>query len=157
MTKLKNKTININVSSIAQYMRALHFEHKLSRKELLELGKIEENREFRLAPRVEVVKNDECEVVLAIQIISSIKESKVELYQLALEYSGIYKITGEIDEASKEELLLINCSTLLFPFARSEIMHITSTGGYGSILMDPVDFASVYKAYKEQKISQKVN
>jgi preprotein translocase subunit SecB len=148
MTKSKNKTINVNVSSVAQYIKAFHFEHRLSRKELLELGKIEENREFKLAPRVEVIKDDEYEVVLAIQITSSIKESKIELYQITLEYSGIYKITGEIDEASKEELLLVSCSTFLFPFARSEIMHITSTGGYGSILMDPVDFANIYKYCK---------
>jgi preprotein translocase subunit SecB len=157
MAKSKNKTINVNVSSVAQYIKAFHFEHRLSRKELLELGKIEESREFRLVPRVEVVRDDEYEVVLVIQVTSSIKESKIELYQITLEYSGIYKITGEIDAASKEELLLVNCSTLLFPFTRSEIMHITSTGGYSPILMAPVDFASVYKAYKEQKISQKVN
>jgi len=49
-----------------------------------------------------------------------------------------------------EPVLLIECPRYLFPFARRIIADITAEGGYPPFLLDPIDFAGVYAARKEQ-------
>jgi preprotein translocase subunit SecB len=46
--------------------------------------------------------------------------------------------------------VLIECPRLLFPFAREIIATAVRNGGYPPLLLDPVDFASLYR----QKLGQ---
>ena len=42
-------------------------------------------------------------------------------------------------------LLLIECPRLLFPFARQIIADATRQGGFPPLMIDPVDFAALYR------------
>ncbi len=42
-------------------------------------------------------------------------------------------------------LLLIECPRLLFPFARQILADATRQGGFPPLMIDPVDFAALYR------------
>jgi preprotein translocase subunit SecB len=45
-------------------------------------------------------------------------------------------------------LLLIECPRLLFPFARRIIAEVTRDGGHPPLMVDPIDFVSLYQKQK---------
>lgn len=65
------------------------------------------------------------------------------LYKLDLEYAGMFKIENMPPQAI-EPFLLINAPALLFPFIRRLIADLTREGGFPPLLLDPIDFASLY-------------
>jgi preprotein translocase subunit SecB len=42
-------------------------------------------------------------------------------------------------------MILIECPRLLFPFARQIIADATRQGGFPPLMIDPVDFAGLYR------------
>jgi preprotein translocase subunit SecB len=44
-----------------------------------------------------------------------------------------------------QPLMLIECPRLLFPFAREIIATTVSNGGFPPLMLDPVDFAGLYR------------
>ena len=153
---IKDVSKNVMISNTGQYIRKINFEHMISRLDVTKLGKVSENKTFKLAPHVEKISDEEYELVLLVQISSSIKDSEQELFQLIFEYIGVFQISGEITESEKEKILLIQGALLIFPFVRSEIANITMKSGLQPIMMDPVDFANIYEAYNAQ-VDKKIN
>lgn len=45
---------------------------------------------------------------------------------------------------------MIECPRLLFPFARQIVASATRDGGFPPLLIDPVDFAALYRQRLEQ-------
>ncbi len=46
---------------------------------------------------------------------------------------------------SLHPVLLIECPRILFPFARAIIAEVTRDGGFPPLLIQPVDFAAMYR------------
>jgi preprotein translocase subunit SecB len=44
-----------------------------------------------------------------------------------------------------QQLLLIQCPTLLFPFARRVIADATRDGGFMPLIIDPIDFTALFR------------
>jgi preprotein translocase subunit SecB len=72
------------------------------------------------------------------------------LFVVELLYGGVFQITG-VEAEDIEPVLLIECPRYLFPFARRVIADITAEGGYPPFLLDPIDFAGVYAARKNEE------
>ena len=77
---IKNTPQNVMISNIGQYIRKINFEHMISRLDGDKLGKILEDKAFKLAPRVEKISHEEYELILLVQISSSVKDSEQELF-----------------------------------------------------------------------------
>jgi len=82
----------------------------------------------------------------------ALAESKT-LFITELDYGGLFQIQGA-SEADTEAMLLIECPRLLFPFARRIIAEITREGGFPPLMIDPVDFVSLYRSQKAQAQGQ---
>ncbi len=65
------------------------------------------------------------------------------LYKLAIEYGGMFKLENMPQEAV-EPFLLVNAPALLFPFVRRLIADLTREGGFPPLMLDPIDFASLF-------------
>ena len=50
-----------------------------------------------------------------------------------------------VPQESLNALVLIECPRLLFPFAREIIATAVRNGGFPPLLLDPVDFAGLYR------------
>jgi preprotein translocase subunit SecB len=69
--------------------------------------------------------------------------SKGTLYDLELEYIGVFQLDNFPPQAL-EPFLLVNCPTLLFPFARRVIADMTREAGYPPLLLDQIDFGRMF-------------
>jgi preprotein translocase subunit SecB len=60
-----------------------------------------------------------------------------------------------------EQILLIYCPNLLFPFIRRLIANLTSDSGFPPLMIDPIDFTDLYakrtKIANSQPISNTKN
>ncbi len=66
------------------------------------------------------------------------------LFIIELKYTGIFQLIN----ISKDEIkstLAVTCPTILFPFVRKIIADATHYGGFQALMIDPVDFLSLYK------------
>jgi preprotein translocase subunit SecB len=55
-------------------------------------------------------------------------------------------------------LLFIECPRLLFPFARQIIADVTRNGGFPPLIIDPIDFATMFtQRVAEEQTRAQVN
>lgn len=137
----------LRVVTIAQYVKGVTF--KATRNKLAKPNGSAPNIDYNLGVQKIAHEDDTSEVTLQIQIASKINDD--EIFSLTLEYAGLFKLEGEVLESIKDEVLSIDCVTLLFPFARRELANILVSGGFQTILLDPIDFRAVYTQYKKQE------
>ena len=51
--------------------------------------------------------------------------------------------------------VLIECPRILFPFARQILAEATRNGGFPPLMLDPIDFASMYQKRMQQQVAGK--
>jgi preprotein translocase subunit SecB len=101
-----------------------------------------------------VSKDEELfEVVLKITATAKVEEDPLFLADLT--YAGLFRLQA-MDEDSLHAVLLVECPRLLFPFARAIVADATRDGGFPPLLIQPVDFASMYRQSKESSIGAPV-
>ena len=71
------------------------------------------------------------------------------LFGFDLTYAGVFRIQNVAKE-SMHPLVMIECPRLLFPFAREIVATAVRDGGFPPLLIDPIDFVSLYR----QKMSE---
>ena len=72
------------------------------------------------------------------------KQDDISAFVIELVYSGLFAVKNMTDE-SVQPFLHIQAPFILFPFARRVIADITRDGGYPPLMLDPIDFASLYQ------------
>jgi preprotein translocase subunit SecB len=77
------------------------------------------------------------------------------LFAFDLEYAGVFRLAN-IPQENLGPLLMIECPRLLFPYAREIISSAIANGGFPPLLLNPVDFVSLYqqKMAEAQSIQQ---
>ena len=88
------------------------------------------------------------EVDLSIRAKATRGEDVMFLTELV--YSGVFQFVNVAKE-DVEPLLLIECPRLLFPFSRRLLAEVTREGGYPPLLIDPIDFAQLYRAQLKER------
>jgi preprotein translocase subunit SecB len=83
------------------------------------------------------------EVVLRIEGKAVLPDNMV-VFAFELDYGGVFRILN-IPPESMQPVMLIECPRLLFPFARQIISTTVANGGFPPLLLDPVDFAGLYR------------
>ena len=66
------------------------------------------------------------------------------LFSFDLLYAGIFRILN-VPQENLHAMVMIECPRLLFPFAREIIANAVRNGGFPPLLIDPVDFVSLYR------------
>ena len=72
------------------------------------------------------------------------------LFIVELVYAGVFTVQG-VAEDSLKPLLLIEAPRMLFPFARAVISGLTREGGLPPMLIQPIDFADLYRRQLQQE------
>ena len=76
-------------------------------------------------------------------------EGQDVLFNFELVYSGFFRILN-IPADAIQPVVMIECPRLLFPFARQIIADAVRNGGFPPLLIDPIDFATLYR----QRVAQ---
>jgi preprotein translocase subunit SecB len=71
------------------------------------------------------------------------------LFAFDLTFAGVFRIQN-VPQETLQPLLMIECPRLLFPFAREIVATAVRNGGFPPLLLDPVDFVSLYQQRSAQ-------
>jgi preprotein translocase subunit SecB len=134
-----NKQPQINV--LGQYIKDLSFENPGSPQNLRNPGS-NPNVQINFNVQAQPVGEDVYEVSLSIE--SSAKTDDSALYNLELLYAGAFRLKN-LPQQALQPVLFIECPALLFPFVRRIVADLTREGGFPPLLIDPIDFASLYR------------
>ena len=129
----------------AQYVKDLSFE---SPKSPLALANIKTPPKIDLSVDINVQKITENEYEVTLNINGKASNEGENLFVVELLYSGLFSLTNIQEEAQKEQILLIYCPSLIFPFARRVVADVTRDGGFQPLMINPIDFASLYMQQK---------
>jgi preprotein translocase subunit SecB len=135
-----------------QYVKDLSFESPEAPACFLEI-KTAPKIDLALDIKVEHLNDDSYEVILKVTA-KALHEGK-SLFLIELEYAGLFSIKNVEKEEQKEQILLIYCPNLIFPFARRVIADVSRDGGFQPLMINPIDFAALYMQQKKQQEEEK--
>ena len=72
------------------------------------------------------------------------------VFAAELLYAGIFHLEN-FPQNVLQAAVLIECPRMLFPFARQIMADATRNGGFPPLMLDPIDFASMYQQRMKQR------
>ena len=131
---------------VAQYIKDFSFENPNAPRSLA-AGQEPPQISIQINVNATPLSETDIEVVLSLQ--GKAETAGSLLFSFELEFGGVFRIRN-VPQESLNALVLIECPRLLFPFAREIIATSVRNGGFPPLLLDPVDFVSLYR----QKMAQ---
>ena len=125
----------------AQYIKDLSFENPLAI-EAVTGEALTPHGMLDCSVESQKLSDEAYEVVLSLEA-RAVRDDKT-LFLVSIDYAGLFSINNVAEEFI-EPILYVQCATLLFPFARSVVANITKDGGYPPLLIDIIDFATLYQ------------
>jgi len=135
------------IQVLAQYVKDLSFENPAApmslqgQKPALEVG---------VDVQARGLGTDQYEV--SIRIRADAKSAAQTIFVCELTYAGVFMLKN-ISQENIQPVLLIECPRQLFPFARRVVADTTRDGGFPPLLLDPIDFLTLYRAQLAQQRS----
>jgi len=126
---------------LAQYIKDFSFENPNAPRSMApstQQPAININIAVEAAPLTET----DCEVTLRLD--GRAESQGLLLFGFELLYAGVFRILN-VPPESLQPTVMIECPRLLFPFAREIIATATRNGGFPPLLLEPVDFVSLYR------------
>ena len=123
-----------------QYVKDLSFENPLSPQSLLS-SDLKPGIEVSVDIKVQRLQKDVYEMVLHLAARAMVEAAP--LFLVDLSYAGVFQLTNIPDDRI-EQVLLVDCAFVLFPFARRIIADVTRDGGFPPLMLEPVDFLALY-------------
>ncbi|SEQ54640.1 protein translocase subunit secB [Faunimonas pinastri] len=126
---------------LGQYVKDLSFENPNTPASL---------RPSEKAPDLEVNVNvnarpiSETEFEIELKLDANARRGGEPLFVAEVTYAGLFQIQN-VPQEHLHPFVLIECPRLLFPFARQILADATRQGGFPPLLIDPVDFAQLYR------------
>ncbi len=134
------------VSVVGQYIKDLSFECPDPTRFFRGPGK-NPNLQINFNVQVHNLQQDAFEVGLSLE--GEAKSEEGVLYNIELVYAGAF-ILRNLPQEAIQPVLFIECPALLFPFVRRLVADLTREGGFPPLLLDPIDFAGLYRRRAEQ-------
>ena len=147
--------LEVSVVPNGQYVKRKSFISKKNPYELSKVSKGEKpvtDMDLNLSVNPQDESNGIYEVVIKVDIKAKIQDE--ELFRVDIDYGGLFTIgnNDKVEDSIREQILMIHCPTLLFPYLRREVSTETLEGGYQPLLLNNIDFASIYKQQKQKNI-----
>lgn len=81
------------------------------------------------------------------------RESGEAMFVVEASYAGVFEITG-VPREQLEMVMLVECPRLLFPFMRQIVADATRNGNFPPLMLEPIDFMSIYIANAQRRAAQ---
>ena len=134
------------LSILVQYIKDLSFESPNAPASLQGPG---ENPKLNVNINVQAAAQADDIFEVALHFEANATSDDGVIYNIELVYAGVFRVTG-VPENLLQPVLFIDCPTLLFPFMRRIIADMSQEGAFPPLLLDPVDFAALYRQNAEQ-------
>ncbi|MBT3170199.1 MAG: protein-export chaperone SecB [Rhodospirillaceae bacterium] len=131
----------------SQYVKDLSFENPGAPGSLV--GSTEPpDIQVNVEVQARALQTDSYEV--ALHITASGKNGDTTLFMLDLTYGAVCRVVG-VPKDSIQPVLLVECPRLLFPFARRVLSDATRDGGFPPLMLNPIDFLSLYRQQQQSQ------
>ena len=130
-----------------QYIKDLSFENPHA-PQSLNVASARPNIDVSVDLKAQKLQDDLYEMTL--HISSRAVEGGNTLFLVDLAYAGIFQVSN-VPEDRMEPLIMIDCPFVLFPFARRVIADVTRDGGFPPLMLDPIDFHTLYLQNKARE------
>ena len=143
----KNAEVNVpTLNAIAQYIKDFSFENPNAPASLAPRS---EAPNIGISVNVNARKLSETDYEIDLVLNGKSGEAPNIMFNFELVFSGIFRVQNVPDEAV-QAVVMIECPRLLFPFARQIVADAVRNGGFPPLLIDPIDFARLYR----QRVAQ---
>lgn len=133
---------------LGQYVKDLSFENPHAPQSLMQQPDLPPAVDVQINVNAKPMSDTDFEVELKVEVRAEEKKAKRVLFNLEVLYAGVFRITN-VPKDSMQPLVLIECPRLLFPFVRRIVADTISEGGFPPIMLQPVDFAALFRARAE--------
>jgi len=137
-----NQAAPPQLNVLAQYVKDFSFENPNAPASLSSFQQSQPAINIQINVQVNAVSATDYEVVLKTEGKAE-REGKV-LFSFDLAFGGVFRILN-VPQESLHAVVMIECPRLLFPFAREIVAAAVRNGGFPPLLLDPVDFVSLYR------------
>ena len=126
---------------LAQYTKDLSFENPNAPRILA--GQQQPQINIQVGVNATPMSNTDFEVSLKIDGKAETTQKEL-IFSFELIYGGVFRIQN-VPQDSLQPVVMIECPRLLFPFARQIIADAVVSGGFPPLMLDPVDFVTLYR------------
>lgn len=142
-----------NIRVLSQYIKDLSFEAPNTPQVFFnQSGK----PDIALSIDIDAKKISEEIFEVTLKISADAKANNQRVFLCEIVYGAAFSLT-EVEEGMLEQILLIYCPNLIFPFLRRIVANISADGGFPPLMLDPIDFAALYHRRKMAAESQPIN
>jgi preprotein translocase subunit SecB len=127
------------IQILAQYVKDLSFENPGAP------AQADQRPQIDLGVDLQARRSDSGHFEVELKLRVNAKTDTRPLFLLELAYAGLFLIENVPDQVL-EQVLLIEAPHLIFPFARRIVADAVRDGGMPPLLIEPIDFASLYRA-----------
>jgi preprotein translocase subunit SecB len=135
---------------VTQYVKDLSFENPGGPDSLMTLKEVPHGT-VRVDVRVQPRTPPEIEIVLFLAVEAKAGDKVV--YVCECQYGGVFRLSRVAQEVVLP-LIMIEAPRLLFPFARQVVANAILDGGFPPLLINPIDFAALYREKREEVMKQ---
>jgi preprotein translocase subunit SecB len=130
---------------LAQYTKDLSFENPNAP------GSLQQTAQPQINISVNVVTSplSDTDIEVTLRLEGKAETAGSVMFNIELQYAGVFRIQN-VPQEQVQSLVLIECPRLLFPFAREIIATSVRNGGFPPLMLDPIDFVSLY----QQRLAQ---
>ncbi|MEM8812300.1 MAG: protein-export chaperone SecB [Pseudomonadota bacterium] len=139
-----------SVSILAQYVKDLSFENP---KAPASLRAQADNPRININVNVSANPMTETDFEVLLTMEASANAGEETVFAVELVYAGVFRVQ-HVPKEHLHPFVLIECPRLLFPFARQILSDATRNGGFPPLMIDPIDFAALYRQNLNAKAAE---
>ena len=92
--------------------------------------------------------SDQHQVLLSLTVTARLEQEVAFLAEV--HQAGIFLVKGVADETERKRVLVTDCLSILFPFARESVAELVQRGGFPQLLLQTIDFAALYDEHQRK-------
>ncbi len=135
---------------LGQYIKDLSFENPNAP---ASLAPGENPPQLNVNVNVNARRIGESDVEVELKMEATAQRDGKPMFVTEVTYAGVFQIQN-VPADHMQPIMLIECPRLLFPFARQILADATRQGGFPPLMIDPVDFAALYRQKLERAAQQ---
>jgi preprotein translocase subunit SecB len=133
---------------LGQYLKDLSFENPHAPQSLSQQQQPQPDVAISVNVNARNVGGNDFDVELQIGAKAMAQEKVTFMAELV--YGGTFRLEN-FPPQMLHPAVLIECPRMLFPFARQILAEATRNGGFPPLMLDPIDFASMYQRRMQQQ------
>lgn len=141
----------IQITILGQYIKDLSFENPTPAQTIQKLSTEQPSMNINVNLNAQQVGEDIYEVDLKVTATAQSNEETAFVAELL--YSGLFGIKN-LPENQLQPFLMVEAPRQIFPFARRILSDVTRDGGFPPLMLEPIDFAGLYKQQLAQANAQ---